>query len=207
MAKRKLFPWFDIAYQGFSSGDPDEDAWAVREFASRGFEMFVCQSYAKNFGLYCERVGALHVIAADKGSAAAVLTHIEVIARPMYSNPPAHGARVVAHVLASPELNAEWRAELGAAMKRVQGMRAALKAALVARGTPGTWEHITEQTGMFSFTGLSPSQSERMVEDFHVYMLKSGRINVAGLSAATIDTAADAIHAVVTDAKANPDKE
>jgi aspartate aminotransferase len=199
VAKRKLFTWFDLAYQGFASGDPDADAWAVRDFAARGLEMLVCQSFAKNMGLYCERVGALHVLAADARSAAAVLTHVEVIARPMYSNPPAHGARVVAAVLGTPALDAEWRAELAGAMARVARMRAALRAALEARGTPGDWSHITAQAGMFSFTGLTPAQADRMVDDFHVYMLRSGRINVAGLSEATIDIAADAMHAVVCD--------
>lgn len=198
MAERKLFPWFDSAYQGFASGDPDADAWAVRMFASKGMEMLVCQSFAKNFGLYCERIGALHVVAGDAASASAVLSMVEVIVRPMYSNPPAHGARVVAHILDHDDLAAEWRGELLAAMKRVQRMRSLLRAALEARGTPGTWAHITDQIGMFSYTGLTKAQSTRMVEEFHVYMLDSGRINVAGLNEATVPILADAIHAVVT---------
>lgn len=159
MAERKLFPWFDSAYQGFASGDPDADAWAVRMFASKvrparrlthkhhhrlrsahtrvgggsascgvdggdaatgitivvvcvvvvmvqGMGMLVCQSFAKNFGLYCERIGALHVVAGDATSASAVLSMVEVIVRPMYSNPPAHGARVVAHILDHDDLAA-----------------------------------------------------------------------------------------------------
>lgn len=179
MESRKLFPWFDSAYQGFASGDPDTDAWAVRYFIQRGFEMIVCQSFAKNFGMYCERIGAVHIVAADAASANACLTNLEVIIRPMYSNPPAHGARVVAHVLNTPELNKEWRAELAAAMQRVKGMRVLLRDALHAKGTPppGTaksWDHIVNQIGMFSYTGLNKAQSERMVEDFHVYMLSSG---------------------------------
>jgi len=197
-------PWFDSAYQGFASGDPDEDAWAVRYFLARGFEMLVCQSFAKNFGLYCERVGALHVVAADAPSAAAALSQVESIVRPMYSNPPAHGARVVAAVLRSPELRASWLAELAAAMARVSRMRALLRAALEARGTPGGWAHVTEQRGMFSYTGLTPEQADRMVDDFHVYMLRSGRVNMAGLSEATVAACADAIHAVVTGAPAPP---
>ena len=104
--RRRLLPWFDIAYQGFASGDPAEDAWAVRHFASQGMEMLVSQSFAKNMGLYCERVGALHVVAADAASAAAALSNVEAIVRPMYSNPPAHGARIVAKVLGSAELRA-----------------------------------------------------------------------------------------------------
>ena len=115
----------------------------------------------------------------------------------MYSNPPAHGARVVARVLSDAALEAEWRAELLAAMRRVQRMRALLFEALARRGTPGDWTHITKQIGMFSFTGLTERQSARMVSEFHVYMLSNGRINMAGLNAATIDTLADAIHAVV----------
>jgi len=204
----------------------------------QGMEMLVCQSFAKNFGLYCERIGALHVVAGDAASAAAVLSMVEVIVRPMYSNPPAHGARVVAHILDSADLAAvscrhtcgraplvhaclgsvarqccrpsyllafvsvssaqEWRGELLAAMKRVQRMRSLLRAALESRGTPGSWAHITDQIGMFSYTGLTKPQSTRMVEEFHVYMLDSGRINVAGLNEATVPILADAIHAVVT---------
>ena len=158
----------------------------------------MCQSFAKNFGMYCERVGCLHVLAADATSASAAGSQLEALIRPMYSNPPAHGARVVAHILNTPELNAEWRAELAAAMARVSRMRTLLRDALIERKTPGSWDHITSQIGMFSYTGLSPQQSERMVEEMHVYMLSSGRINVAGLNAASIPIAADAIHAVVT---------
>jgi aspartate/tyrosine/aromatic aminotransferase len=109
--RRRLLPWFDIAYQGFASGDPSEDAWAVREFARAGLEMLISQSFAKNMGLYCERVGALHFVAADRASASAVLSNVEAIVRPMYSNPPAHGARIVAQVLGSAELRkvrVEW---------------------------------------------------------------------------------------------------
>jgi len=162
----------------------------------------VCQSFAKNLGLYCERIGCLHLVTADSAAAAAAGSQLEALIRPMYSTPPAHGARVVATVLRTPALAAEWRVELAAAMARVTRMRALLRGALEARGTPGSWEHITRQIGMFSYTGLSREQSTRMVEEFHVYMLPSGRINVAGLNAATIDTCADAIHAVVTGAPA-----
>jgi aspartate/tyrosine/aromatic aminotransferase len=164
--------------------------------------MLVCQSFAKNFGLYCERVGALHMLAADAASVSAAASQLEAIIRPMYSTPPAHGARVVAAILRSPELAAEWRAELAAAMARVLRMRGLLRAALEARGTPGDWSHITTQIGMFSYTGLTPAQADRMVEEFHVYMTRSGRINVAGLSEATVPICADAIHAVVTGAPA-----
>jgi aspartate aminotransferase len=199
--ERGLLPWFDSAYQGFASGDPDADAWAVRHFESLGMEMLVSQSFAKNFGLYCERVGALHVIAKDPSAAAAVLSLIETIVRPLYSNPPAHGARVVSRILGSggaEGLGQEWRAELKAAMERIKRMRALLHAALVERKTPGDWSHVVKQIGMFSYTGLTEAQSRRMVEEKHVYMLDSGRINVAGLNEETVPLLADAIHAVVT---------
>jgi hypothetical protein len=114
-------------------------------------------------------VGALHVVAADKESAAAVQSNIETIVRPMYSNPPAHGARVVATVLGTPDLNKEWRAELAAAMQRVKAMRGLLREGLEKRGTPGTWSHITSQIGMFSYTGLTKEQSTRMTDEFHIY--------------------------------------
>ena len=196
-AERSLLPWFDVAYQGFASGDSDTDAWAVRYFVSRGFEALVCQSFAKNFGLYAERVGALHVVCAEESSAAAALSQLEAIARPMYSTPPAHGARIVAAVLGDAELAAEWRAQLAAAMARIVAMRAAVAAALAAKGTPGDWSHITRQIGMFSYTGLDRAQATRMVEDFHVYMLDSGRINVAGLNEATVPIFVDALDKVV----------
>lgn len=105
MKARKLVPWFDCAYQGFASGNPDIDAWSIRYFVDQGFEMFVCQSFAKNFGLYNERVGALHVVSNDAESAHAVLTNLEAIIRPMYSNPPQHGARIVSTILKNSELN------------------------------------------------------------------------------------------------------
>ena len=190
------------ADQGFATGLPDVDAWAVRRFASLGFEMLVCQSFAKNFGLYCERVGALHVVACDAPSAAAALSQLEGLIRPMYSTPPAHGARIVATILGNAELTAEWRGELLCAMQRIARMRELLHAALVARGTPGSWSHVVQQIGMFSFTGLTEAQSVRMTDEFHVYMLRNGRISVAGLTEAKIALAADAMHAVVTDTKA-----
>ena len=186
------------AVQGFASGDPDRDAAAIRAFVARGMDLLVCQSFAKNMGLYSERVGALHVVAADAASATASLSLLEAIIRPMYSTPPAHGARVVAAVLSSPDLAREWREGLTAAMARVATMRRLLRDALLARGTPGSWDHITAQAGMFSYTGLNKAQSTRMVSEFHIYMPDSGRINVAGINTASIPYLADAIHAVVS---------
>lgn len=200
MKDRQLVPWFDCAYQGFASGDPDEDAWSIRYFVDEGFELLVCQSFAKNFGLYNERVGALHVVAKDSESAHAVHTNLEAIIRPMYSNPPQHGARIVSTILQNPELNAEWRGELANAMSRIKTMRTLLRDALVDKNTPNpnNWEHITKQIGMFSYTGLNKEQCDSMVNKHHIYMLDTGRINVAGLNESSIPIAAEAIHDVVT---------
>lgn len=191
---------FDSAYQGYATGDLDNDAYGARLFESEGIQFACAQSYAKNFGLYSERIGCLSFVTATSTEAVAVNSQLKVVVRPMYSNPPVHGARIVHTVLSTPELRAEWIEELKGMSARIRGMRQALQDALAAKGTPGDWSHITKQIGMFSFTGLTPAQSEAMVDQHHVYMLKNGRISVAGLSAKTVPYVADAIHKVVTGA-------
>jgi aspartate aminotransferase len=198
MHRRSLLPWFDVAYQGFASGDPDEDAWSVREFLRRGFEILVCQSFAKSFGVYCERVRALHVVLFSKSTVAAVLSHVERIVLPMCSNPPAHGALIVARVLSDSALCAEWRAELRASANRIKHMRSLLVEALRVRGTPGDWSHISRQIGLFTFSGLSAQQSTRMTREFHIYMQTNGRMNMAGFNSNTVGYLADSWHSVVT---------
>ncbi|CAB1338487.1 unnamed protein product [Coregonus sp. 'balchen'] len=141
MKRRKLFVFFDSAYQGFASGCLDKDAWAVRYFVTQGFEMFCAQSFSKNFGLYNERVGNLTIVACDADNVKRVLSQMEKIVRVTWSNPPSQGARLD---------NVKTMAD------RVLLMRASLQAKLQALGTPGTWDHITQQIGMFSFTGLNP---------------------------------------------------
>lgn len=180
--QNKLFVFMDSAYQGFASGDPDRDAWAVRYFVEQGHEMLVAQSFAKNFGLYCERVGVLHVVAASKASAKASVSQLKLVIRHMYSNPPAHGARIVAHILNSPELTAQWRSELKQMSDRINSMRTALKAELLRLGTPGSWDHITTQIGMFTFTGLTVAQCKVLRSKHHCFLLDSGRISMAGLN-------------------------
>lgn len=150
-----MFPFFDSAYQGFASGDPIRDAFAVRYFVSRGFELFCAQSYAKNFGLYCERVGNLVVVHKNASTTAAVKSQLTLIIRAMYSNPPAFGSRIVDAVLNTPELRKEWTECIKIMSSRIIKMRQALYDELVRLGTPGTWNHITAQIGMFSYTGLN----------------------------------------------------
>ncbi|PWA25654.1 hypothetical protein CCH79_00001642 [Gambusia affinis] len=201
MMRRKLFAFFDSAYQGFASGNLDKDAWAVRYFVSMGIEMFCAQSFSKNFGLYNERVGNLTIVARDADNLKRVLSQMEKIVRTTWSNPPSQGARIVAVTLNSPELFSEWKDNVKTMADRVLRMRAQLKAKLQALGTPGTWDHITDQIGMFSFTGLNSKQVEYMVKEKHIYLMASGRINMCGLTSKNIDYVAESIHEAVTKAK------
>ncbi|KAB5581751.1 hypothetical protein PHYPO_G00179280 [Pangasianodon hypophthalmus] len=198
MKRKNLFAFFDSAYQGFASGNLEKDAWAVRYFVSQGFEIFCAQSFSKNFGLYNERVGNLTVVTKDADSLSRVLSQMEMIVRITWSNPPSQGARVVGITLNTPELFAEWKDNVKTMADRVLLMRAELKAKLQALGTPGTWEHITEQIGMFSFTGLNPKQVQYLVKEKHIYLMASGRINMCGLTTKNIDYVAESIHEAVT---------
>lgn len=198
MEERKLFPFFDSAYQGFASGDLDKDAWAVRYFVKRGFELVCSQSYAKNFGLYNERVGNLAFVVSDASVVGPSKSQLTWIVRGMYSNPPAHGARVVAAVLADKTMFDEWKDHIQLMSSRVIEMREALRAELVKLGTPGNWEHIIKQIGLFSYTGLTPRQAEHLIQEYHIYLLKSGRINICGLNPGNVHYVANAIHDAVT---------
>ena len=189
--ERGLYPFFDCAYQGFASGNLNNDAWAVRYFVNRGLELLVCQSFAKNFGLYGQRVGALHVVFADSATKKAAATQLELL------NPPAYGARIVSRILTNAELFSEWERDLLTMANRINDMRIALRKHLEQLGTPGTWDHITSQIGMFSFTGLQSYQVERLVEEFHVYLSKNGRISMAGLNESNVEYVAKSIDAVV----------
>ncbi|KAM3960109.1 glutamate oxaloacetate transaminase 1 [Aphomia sociella] len=197
MEERKLFPFFDSAYQGFASGDLDRDAWAVRYFIKRGFELVCAQSYAKNFGLYNERVGNLTVVVSDASLVAALKSQLTWVVRGMYSNPPAHGARVVANVLGNPQLFDEWRGHIKTMSSRVFQMREALRAELIKLGTPGNWDHIVKQIGLFSYTGLTQRQVEYLIQEYHIYLLKSGRINICGLNPSNIQYVAKAFNDAV----------
>ncbi|KAI8430325.1 hypothetical protein MSG28_000631 [Choristoneura fumiferana] len=198
MEERKLFPFFDSAYQGFASGDLDKDAWAVRYFIKRGFELVCAQSYAKNFGLYNERVGNLTVVTSDAALVPALKSQLTWVVRSIYSNPPAHGARVVATVLSDKALFDQWREHIKTMSSRVIQMREALRAELIKLGTPGSWEHIVKQIGLFSFTGLTARQVAHLIQEYHIYLLNSGRINICGLNPGNVQYVARAIHDAVT---------
>ncbi|KAH3668696.1 hypothetical protein OGAPHI_002450 [Ogataea philodendri] len=192
---------FDSAYQGFSSGSLEKDAWAVREAVDKQyrFPIVVCQSFAKNAGMYGERVGAVHVVLPDHDAALnkAVLSQLSKIVRSELSNPPAYGAKIVSLILNTPELKKQWEEDLVTMSSRISKMRKTLTAELENLGTPGTWKHISEQQGMFSFTGLSPAQVERLEKKHGVYLVGSGRASIAGLNEGNVKHVAQCIDEVV----------
>lgn len=188
---------FDSAYQGFASGDLDKDVYSIRMFTKRNIPFFLCQSFAKNIGLYNERVGALHMFLETAEEAAACKSQAHILVRRMYSNPPSHGARIVHTILSNEGLSKMWHEELAGMAKRIISMRHALRDALVAMKTPGNWDHIVSQIGMFSFTGLSKAQCEQMIAKHHIYLLKNGRISMAGVTSKNAKYIAAAIDDVV----------
>jgi len=194
---KKHICWFDSAYQGFATGDLEKDAYAIRSFAEKGLPLFVSVSFAKNFGLYGERIGNFNVVCENPEAVKNVMSQMDLLIRNLYSNPPKHGANIVKTVLKDPKLYQEWRDELMAMSLRIQDMRKELQGELTRLGTPGSWTHITSQIGMFSFTGLTPEQSKAMVEKHHIYMLTNGRISMAGVTTKNVKYIAAAIDDVV----------
>ena len=193
---RQLIPFLDIAYQGFGDGI-DADATAVRQFADADLTFLISSSFSKSFSLYGERVGALSLVAADKEESGRVLSQLKRVIRTNYSNPPTHGGTVVAQVLTSPELRAEWEAELGEMRERIRAMRAALVAKLKERGVARDFGFVMQQRGMFSYSGLTAAQVDRLREEHGIYAVSTGRICVAALNNRNIDAVADGIAAVL----------
>lgn len=196
--QRKLVVLLDNAYQGYASGNLAKDGLAQTLFANSGLEYFIAQSFAKNFGLYGERIGYIHINCASKEVAEPVLSQMKILVRQAYSSPPRHGAAIVNKILTSPELKKQWLGELNLMSNRIVEMRTALRSAIEAKKTPGTWSHVTDQIGMFTYTGLNKAQVERMVNEFHIYMTADGRISVAGLNPGNVGYVAESINAVVT---------
>jgi aspartate aminotransferase len=198
--EKKLFPFFDMAYQGFASGSTVKDAFAVRHFVSQGHQVALAQSFAKNMGLYGERVGAFSLTTASPEEKARVDSQLKIIIRPMYSNPPLHGARIANAILSSSELYSQWESEVKGMADRIISMREKLYNTLQKDlSTPGEWEHIKSQIGMFSFTGLTPPQTKALAEKAHVYMTADGRISMAGLNSNNIEYFAQSVDAAVRD--------
>lgn len=191
-AEKGWLPLFDFAYQGFGNG-LEEDAFGLRAFVENHRELLISSSYSKNFGLYNERVGAFTLVADNKETAEKAFSQIKSIIRVLYSNPASHGASTVATVLADPELKASWVAELAEMRNRIKAMRALLVSTLKAKGATQNFDFILEQNGMFSFSGLTPEQVDRLREEFAIYAVRSGRINLAGITQENIEPLCEAI--------------
>ena len=201
MREKSHFPFFDCAYQGFASGSLETDAWAINYFVEQGFELLIAQSYAKNFGLYGERAGCFHFVTSPGSHATDTVSRVgsqlAILQRSEISNPPAYGARIASLVLNDEKLFAQWEEDLRTMSGRIKEMRTALRKKLEELETPGTWNHITDQIGMFSFTGLNEQQVGKLREKSHVYMTKNGRISMAGLNTNNVEYFAQAVDAVV----------
>jgi aromatic-amino-acid transaminase len=193
---RSLVPFLDIAYQGFGE-NIEADAAAVRLFAKTDINVFVSSSFSKSFSLYGERVGALSIITSAKEEAARVLSQLKRVIRTNYSNPPTHGGSVVAAVLASPELRATWEQELGEMRDRIRAMRNGLVEHIKAAGVERDFSFVNKQRGMFSYSGLTSPQVDRLREEFGIYAVGTGRICVAALNTRNLEVVANAIATVL----------
>ena len=193
---RRLIPYVDIAYQGFGDGI-DEDASAIRALADAGIAFFCASSFSKSFSLYGERCGALSVVCPNAAEAELVLGQLRATVRKNYSSPPTHGGQIVARVLQTPALRAQWAAELDAMRQRIHAMRQRLHAVLGDKLPGRNVDYFLRQRGMFSYTGLTPAQADRLREEHAVYVLRSGRMCVAGLNSSNVDATAVAMAAVL----------
>jgi aromatic-amino-acid transaminase len=191
-----LVPFLDIAYQGFGEGI-EPDGAAVRLFADAGLTFLVASSFSKSFSLYGERVGALTIVDQSQDESARVLSQLKRVIRANYSTPPTHGGMVVVTVLNTPELRAAWEAELGEMRSRIKSMRRHLAQGLAARTKKRDFSFIERQNGMFSYTGLTADQVQRLREEFGIYAVSTGRICVAALNSKNVDYVADSIAKVL----------
>jgi len=194
--ERGLIPFLDMAYQGFGDGIA-EDGKVVRQFAAAGGPLFVSNSFSKSFSLYGERVGALSIVAATAEEAARVLSQLKRVIRTNYSNPPTHGGQIVATTLSTPELRQLWEDELAGMRVRIREMRQALVDKLKAKAPGHDFDFVIRQRGMFSYSGLTKAQVERLRSEFSIYAVDTGRICVAALNSRNIDTVVDAIAKVL----------
>lgn len=198
--RKGLFALFDCAYQGYGSGDLVKDRYSVELFASKGMSFMIAQSYSKNMGLYGERVGCASVVCKDSATAKAVSSQLCGIVRPMWSNPPKHGCYIAKTILSDPILYEQWKVQLKGMVDRILLMRSSIRSLLEKFQTPGTWRHVTDQIGMFSFTGLTKAQVMYVRDKYHIYMLTSGRISIAGLSTSTVEYFCKAVDEAVRNA-------
>lgn len=193
--ERRWLPMFDFAYQGFAEG-VEEDASGLRAFIARVDELLIASSFSKNFGLYNERVGALTLVGRDADEAQTAFSQVKSVIRANYSNPPAHGALVVATILNDDTLREQWLGEVADMRNRIRDLRVQLVEKLSGLGVPQDFSFVLNQNGMFSFSGLNPGQVSRLKTEYGIYMVSSGRINIAGISSSNLDYLCDAIAAV-----------
>ena len=196
IGEKGLFPFFDFAYQGFASGDAEKDAFPVRHFLKEGHQIALCQSFAKNFGLYGERAGVLSFTTKDAEETKRMMSQLLILIRPMYSNPPLTGARLVSTILHDKELKALWEKEVKLMADRIITMRQSLADKLKQKGSALPWSHITDQIGMFCYTGLTPEQCDKLIKNYSIYLTRNGRISIAGLTSTNVDYVATAVHDV-----------
>lgn len=194
--RQGLVPFLDMAYQGFADG-LQEDAVAVRLFAESGQNVFISSSFSKSMSLYGERVGALTMVTSSRDESARVLSQVKRVIRTNYSNPPTHGGAIVGAVLNTPALRQQWETELATMRQRIRTMREELVRKLASVGVSTDFSFITRQRGMFSYTGLSAAQVERLKTEFGIYAVSTGRICLAALNGKNIDAVAKAIAAVL----------
>lgn len=195
-AQNGWLPLFDFAYQGFANGI-EEDAQGLRTFLNNHSELLIASSFSKNFGLYNERTGAFTLVAANADVADTAFSQVKVGIRSMYSNPPAHGAKVVSTILGNEELYKEWVEEVAEMRVRIHEMRTLFVETLAAKGVKGDFSFIQRQNGMFSFSGLTKAQVEQLKEEYGVYIVGSGRISVAGMTKANMDALCEGIAGVL----------
>ncbi|MGI6854758.1 aromatic amino acid transaminase [Mesorhizobium sp. 1B3] len=198
IAERQLIPFLDMAYQGFGDGI-EEDAYAIRAMADAGISLLVSNSFSKNLSYYGERCGGLSVVCADEDEAARVLGQLKFTVRSNYSNPPTYGGQVAATVMLDPALRAEWEGEVAVMRARIKAMRKTLYDVLTKRVQDRDFDYLLSQRGMFSYTGLTPEQVDRLRDEFAVYLVRSGRMCVAGINEHNAATVAEAMAAVMAE--------
>lgn len=205
--RKKLIAFFDTAYQGFASGDADRDAAPLRMFAHElNLPLLVANSFAKNFGLYGERAGAVMVVGSSKEEADKITSQLKILIRPMYSSPPTHGAQIIVEIMSDEQLFEQWRQECKGMATRIHDMRSMLRGELerLAKEDGSAsklglqWNHVTDQIGMFCYSGLNPAQVSSMINKHHIYLTEDGRISMAGVTTKNVKYLAQSMHDVVT---------
>jgi aspartate aminotransferase len=206
---RRLIPFFDFSYQGFASGNLETDAYVIRLFNDHGIQMLVAQTYSKNLGLYNERVGALHIVCSGHGTADVVLSNIRLIARTSYSTPPMYGAIIVYKILSKPEYMKRWEDELAGIVSKIRDVRFTLKKYLTNLQTPGSWEFVTSQVGMFIYPCFTGNEfflflervTRELIDRFHIYLLKDGRLSLSGINFKNLEYVANSINMVMNSSR------